>query len=648
MRPECRQAINSVAKKVLSDAELNRLEEEIISQYHQTPQELAKAERYRLAGIKAQENFLRDTAKAIHTHTDEAYKRHAILSDIGQVQAGIYGKTQALFNKLFFRAGSSEVPLEKKIEAHTTQLLAPFSRYAEMGSKNLGFTIDKQFGLDVFDEMFGKKTQNEHASSMVKQYQTTMKSLHAQAEEAGVGFNFRKNRIPQPMSVEKLYATKKTDFVQSMFDLVDRSKYKNTDGSLYSEAQMSSLFGAIYDERISSKGKSIQSPFSSKVGKKREFERQIHFKDGSAHMEFMDKFGVSTNINDILTSDLRSLTKDIVIARELGANADTFVKQTIEKLISEDVKASSGYKDSKGVLGNIKLDVLKKYMLNMWDVLKNGETPENAVWANRWAGTRAVASSSMLGSHPIGALLEDGFISNQMLSRIGVDKEAINQITKMPFKERMDMLSDVGLFAEGVVAHGRNLMDSSDVFQAGHNLHSKMHKWSGSEYLDKRRISSHALIVYNQIGRMADKYSSFNALMNDPKLDPSVKKFFKQLDEVDFEVIKRAKPISSPDGDLLARTPSTIKEVSNDSLKDVIAPLVKEKTSYHEAELQKLEAKRQSKIDPALKSIEDKYNPKIKEATKELARREKTLADVEVKRTKEVVALEKKIKSFKN
>lgn len=598
MRPECRQAINSAAGKVLSDAELNHLEEDIIREYKGISKEgLSRAERYRLAGEQAEATRIKETAEALHTHIDEAYKQHTLLSDIANVQAGVYGKSQSLFNKLFHRAGSSEVPLEKKIEAHSTQVLSKFSEYHDAGSKNLGFTLDKQFGLDVFDEMLGKKAQNGQASTLVKQYQQTMKELQVQAREAGIGFKFRENRIPQPMSVDKLYTTKKSDFIQSMLDLVDRSKYKNVDGSFYSDAQMVSLFGDVFEERISSKAQSTHAPFSPKVGKKRDFERVFHFKDGSAHMEFMDKFGVSTNVNEILTSDIKSLSKDIVIARELGANADTFVKQTIEKLISEDVVASSGSKDIKDKLGRNRLDVLKAQMLNMWDVMKNGETPENAVWANRMSGARSVVGASMLGQHPIGALLEDGFISGQMLSRIGIDKEAIRAISKMSVSERMDLLSDVGLHAEGVIAHGRNLMDGGDTSPLAHNLHSKMHKWSGAEYLDKRRTSSHALIVYNQIGRMVDKYVSLKDLLSDSHLDPKVKLFFKQLDDVDFAVIKQAKPLSSPDGDLSARTPSTIKSIEDADLHNIVGEIGSEKTAYYHEKLRK-NSKKKSKLSP--------------------------------------------------
>ncbi|MBY7649509.1 MAG: hypothetical protein C4617_03250 [Candidatus Liberibacter europaeus] len=416
-----------------------------------------------------------------------------------------------------------------------------------------------------------------------------------------------------------------------------------------SEAQMSSLFGAIYDERISSFGRSTYAPLSPKVGKKREFERQIHFKDGSAHMEFMDKFGVSTNINDILTSDLRSLTKDIVIAREMGANADSFVKSTIEKLSAEDALASAGLgREAVDVFGRNKIDVLRKNMLTEWELMSRGAKIDSIPMSNFFSGGRAINSANLLGKHPIDAFLEDGVLSTQMLNRMGVTRKDIKQITKLPWKERKALLSDVAVLSEGMIAQGRHMSEDSNLFAVGQQLQTLVHKLSLAEHIDHRNIANNVLVIHNQVGRMTEQYSSLTDLMNDPKLESSVKKFFKQLDDTSFQLIKRAEMIDGHDGSLSMRTSNGVRDLSNDSIKDIVAPIVEEKTAWHKAELQKIQSKRQSKIDPALKSIEDKYNPKIKEATKELARREKTLADVEVKRTKEVVALEKKIKSFKN
>ncbi len=103
------------------------------------------------------------------------------------------------------------------------------------------------------------------------------------------------------------------------------------------------------------------------------------------------------------------------------------------------------------------------------------------------------------------------------------------------------------------------------------------------DYLDKKRISSHALIVYNQIGRMTDTYASLKDLKADPRLDPSIKAFFKQLDDTDFTVIKRAKAMSSPDGYLYARTPSTIKNLKDADLRDLAR--MSDKTAYHRKKL---------------------------------------------------------------
>lgn len=198
MKPECIQAINSAAGKILSDSELVRLEQDIIDHYHKTPLEgLSKAQRYKLAGEKASEARIRETAALIHDKINNVYMQRDITSEIDQIQPGRYGRLQALDNKLFYKAGSSEVPLEKKIEAHNNQVLAPLAEFNEKSSKNLGFSIDKEYTRDVAKSMLGEKVDNEHARKHATLYTKTMEELHPEAIEAGMGYKYRKNRLPQ-------------------------------------------------------------------------------------------------------------------------------------------------------------------------------------------------------------------------------------------------------------------------------------------------------------------------------------------------------------------------------------------------------------------------------------------------------------------
>lgn len=592
MKPECIQAINKSAGKVLSDSELNRIEEDIIRHVRNIPSEgLSRAERYRMAGERAQESRIKETAKLIHDHIDEAYKRQNILDDINNVEAGIHGKTRALFQKLFHQAGSSEVSLEKKIDAHYNSTIAPLEEYLTGGI----FTMDKQYNKDVISELLGEKTGNSKASALARTYEKINKDKHREALEAGSSYKYRENRVPQPMDATKLNTITESDFVKTMLELVDRDKYKNTDGTLYSDEKLSSLFSHSFKEVLG--GKEGHINFGSKVGKKRTYERHFHFKDADAHLEFMEKFGTSANVGELLATDIRSLSKDIVIARELGVNADDFVRKTIKELIAEDTLASAG-KDTSimAKLGISPLKTLEHQFTNMWDVMIHGSRPENVFWANFGAGIRSYTHSVKLGSHSISSFLEDGRMSHDMLSRIGIDKAEISRIKKLPLAERKEMLSDLGLFADGDIAHGRLISEGLyDAYKVGHKLASGVHKLSGVKWNDEHVISKHAMIVYNQIGRMTEKYVSLKDLMADKGLDDGVKLFFKQLDDTDFQVLRRTEATTGIHGDLSIKSPNNIRNISDNVLMDLVAKLSEEKTKHIDLKLAELKMERSIK-----------------------------------------------------
>lgn len=651
MRSECIRILNRTAGRLLSKSELNRIEEGITDQIKQIPQEhgLSISQKYRLSANKALEAQVKDTVKTIQNSLYEMSKRQVILKDLDTIEPGIYGKTKAFDQKLFYSAGSSEVSLEKKIEASLHKSFAPFAEFKKFGSKYLGFASDKEAGLDVAKEILGEKTNNPKAVKLAKLYESESRMHHKNAEEAGIGFKYRKNRLPQPMNALKVSSHTKADFVDTVMGLIDKTMYKDHQGKRLSDDKIAEILGNIYVDTVNRHYSTPNTTLAGKIGKQREFERFLNFSDSQAYMTFMEKFRTSTNIVDILTMDIRRLSRDVTIARELGANADSFVKSTIEKLSTEDALASAGLgREAVDTLGRNKIDVLRKNMLTKWELMSRGEKLDSIPISNFFSGGRAIKSAGLLGKHPIDALLEDGVLSTQMLKRMGVTGEDINQIRKLPWKERKSRLSDLAVLSEGMIAQGRHMSEDSNLFSVGRQLQTLVHKLSGAEHIDHRNIANNVLVIHNQVGRMTERYNSLTELMNDPKLESSVKKFFKQLDDTSFQLIKRSEMIDGHDGSLSMRTSNGVRDLSNDSIKDIVAPIVEEKTAWHKAELQKIQSKRQNKIDPELRSIEDKYNPKIKEATKELARREKTLADVEVKRTKEVVNLEKKIKSFEN
>lgn len=393
---------------------------------------------------------------------------------------------------------------------------------------------------------------------------------------------------------------------------------------------------------ISSKSRTAFSPYDSQIKDRRSYERTIHFKDASSYIAFMEKYGVSTNITSILTSEIKALSRDIVIARELGSNADVFVKTMVERYHAEDLIATSGHKEGISWKGGNKLDDLKDRFLSMWEVLSRGETVENMAWANRMAGLRSWVASAHLGSHTIGAWLEDGWISGQFLSRIGIDPQQIESFRSLPLKKRKEMLSDIGILSDACISNGRRFMESEDFFKAGHSLHEKVNKWSGMEWLDQKRLSVHALVLYNLIGRMVDKYASIKDLMADPKLDKGAKAFFKQ--DVDFQVFKKAEPLAGVDGDLTIKTPQSIRDIPDETLHDLVAEIGKEKTQHISLKLEEIEEQRKAKIRSEMNKLQQQHDQRLTKEQQKLSSLEAdvTQKDQQLQKTRQQLAKELK------
>ncbi|AHA28029.1 hypothetical protein lam_683 [Candidatus Liberibacter americanus str. Sao Paulo] len=649
MKPECIQAINKSAGKVLSDSELNKLETDIIRHLQDIPSDgLSKAERYRLAGEKAHKSRISETAKLLHDHIDEMYKRQNILNDINTVEAGIHGKSQAFFQKLFHQAGSSEVPLEHKMDKHYKSTIAPLEKHRTSSI----FIMDKQYNKDVISELLGEETGNSKASALARTYEQINKDKHREAIEAGIGYNYRKNRVPQVMDSTKLSTTTEVDFVKSMLQLVDRDKYKNPDGTLYSDEKLSSHFRHSFREVLGEESSHIN--FGSKIGKKRTYEREFHFKDADAHIEFMEKFGIGANVGELLATDIKSLSKDIVIARELGVNADDFVRKTMKKLIAEDAIASAGKDNSfSSKLGISPLQMRERYFNNMWDVMIHGSRPDNEFWANIGAGIRSYTHTLKLGQHAIASAIEDPRISMDMLSRIGIDKAEISRIKKLPLSKRKEMLSDISLFADGVIADGRLMSEGlSDAYRLGHKMSSAMHKASGVKWHDERTISTHALVVYNQIGRQVEKYASLKDLMSDKGLDEGVKLFFKLLDDTDFQVLKKTKTTTGSHGDLSLKSLKDIRNIPDNELEGLVAKLSEEKTKHLDLRIQEIEEQRATRIANETKKLQQNLDNKLSLELQKLSSLEKGVVEKDQKlrevRQTLIKQLEEADKNIKN
>ncbi|MBA5724462.1 hypothetical protein [Candidatus Liberibacter sp.] len=622
MKAECIQLAKDLVGNVLNEDDLEYLEASIVKHLKDIPAKgMSRAQRLKLAGEKALQSRIEETTKYLHTNIDEAFKRIEFQKEINSYQAGIHGKTKAVLNNLFFHAGSTTVSLEKKIEVAVNARLASYAPYLKETGKYFGLVHDPAMTLDVFKEMKGVQTGNPVASSFAKHHFKTMKEEHARGSIAGNTFEFRENRIPQPADPYKLQAKGKSAYVNDLYRLVDHSKLKNLDGKPWTEAQFEKRASQSFDAIISKKGKDITG-YGGKVGEKRRHTREWEFKDAESHLEYLKNYGTTTHLGDLLTTDLKSLVKDNIIAENIGINADSFIRKSIEEAYNSDSQATAGTtgQKTKGILGygkKNKLDIDREGALVMWDSLKNGQRPDNVVWANWASGMRAMASAILLGKHPIDALLEDGLIVRQMLKRMGISKEEIQTIRNMGHAERNSLISDIALFGEGVIANGNRTGVDSRAYGFASSVSDMVQKASGAHFLDTHSRSQTTLIISNQIGRNVDKYKSLHDLLssNEPK---EIKQAFKSFTPLEFEVLRRSDSTVGPQNLYSIKTPKHIQDIKDADLADLVASSTKEKTGFYEQKIAESGDKLAKEIEASLAKTEGKHLQSLAKADKEL------------------------------
>lgn len=597
MRRECIAAVGKAAGRILSDAELKRLEKDILTEYKNTSVSLSNHERLILAGKAAKDNMSKATARIITTEVSNARKISAHSADINTAPAG--KRLQRLMDKFMHRASSVDASTEFKQISHVIEHTKGLSELTKKHKREI-LADPKAFERDVLSIQLGHKVDNPLAQKFVDEHMRINDKLHLEAVENNIPFDKRAHRIAQYWDTDKLHQAGRHQFIERMHDALDKDHiaYKKADGSRQSDEWFTDLLSHTYIERLEAHSEPFHSPYGGTVGSFREKERGLHLvNDPDVHLKIREEFGSDKGIADTLIADITKLSRDVVMAREWGTKPEATLKKLISDLHKADMLATNGSNETKTFFGGNRLDYDKNMLLAGVDIMLHGETPHNAVWSARHRALRSILSAAQLGGHVIAAFIEDGWIAGQMLDRQGMDRTVLKEFRNLPKASRLKLASEIGVLSEHSLA-----IQSRDM---GGELADKMHEWAGAGALDKRRKSEYQMVVSEQVGQVLDQYATFAELQSDPHLNPDLKKFMNQFNAVDFQVMKHAEKVSSPEGDWSMRSSNTIRNVEDKAIQDLVKSRVKDTNPHYVEKLKEHEAKRQRKIDVEAKQIEE-------------------------------------------
>lgn len=178
-------------------------------------------------------------------------------------------------------------------------------------------------------------------------------------------------------------------------------------GALPAPADIRPMLKDIYDG-ITTRGMDDRAPSLQPGGKAlyntRADHRVLHFKSGSAWMEYNGKFG-STDPFSAMMGGLHGVARDVAVMRVLGPNPKAgleYAVQLAEKRIAAEIVADT----AAGGANRKALAKLQKRITSQGKLAQTmlahqtgaASVPQNAAWAAFFGGTRAVLTSAQLGS----------------------------------------------------------------------------------------------------------------------------------------------------------------------------------------------------------------------------------------------------------
>lgn len=455
MKPECVQAVNQAAGRVLGPAEIKGIEDQISGHMRRLAQAdpqawIAKpmAERVQEAAMAAMQDMQAQAARKVENAqlqvlatvatgqriTDLKQRlgsgqNRALVEDINNIQLYVEGVKR-----------DSLKGLMDLIEAATS------TEGAGAGRRALMFLFDAsnpQMTRDLVNEVFamGKGgTGNKLAQQGAKAWLETIEGMRQRFNTAGgdVG-RLEYGYLPQPHDDARVRAAGVEKWSTQLLPQLDRSRYLREDGSRMSDGEVLTFLRAAY-ETIATDGLNKRTPGqvtgSGARANRGSESRQIHFKDGESYTDYLAQYGRGS-MYDAMVGHVGAMARDIGVVERYGPNpARQFqLQQDLAKQADGSVQRVFGNKP-------------KAY----WDLLM-GTTgaPESARLAQVGQDIRNIQTFGKLAGAVLSSITDVG----TLMVTTGYNKlpywDVLKNVGKQASPEVREFLTSHGLIADSMI-----------------------------------------------------------------------------------------------------------------------------------------------------------------------------------------------------
>ena len=211
--------------------------------------------------------------------------------------------------------------------------------------------------------------------------------------------------MPQHHSQMKIVKAGVDAWAEKVRPMLDRSRYVNEDGSMFSESQITIFLRESW-ETLATNGLNKMEPGqvgNSMMANRHAAHREIHFKDADSHIAYHTEFGDQPMLKTMV-DHIGSLARDTAMVEEFGPNPERMFEYLRDRGIKEAATA-----DPKNI-GRYQEQGVK--LNNLWSFMSGQEQPVAREWLARLGdNTRNFLVSTRLGGAVISSIADEGTIA---------------------------------------------------------------------------------------------------------------------------------------------------------------------------------------------------------------------------------------------
>lgn len=502
MKKQCETAIKAAAGRELTTAEFNAIDERIRSALRELPRKdragflaMSPEQRLKEAAKLAKEYMLKDVVRAHEQTVQDVVRKNKLFSDVRAQKAGVQGQMTYLKNRI--------VAVENRTRAIASEFVSMLTGFREADNgRFFGLIHNPEKQFEIVKALRGEASTPE-AATFAKSLNNVMSALADRFQLAGLTLNKLDDYFtPQAQDPGKVSAAKRDTWIADHMTWIDKDVFFKADGSRMTDDEIKKVleesFQSIATDGANKRAEDEDATIrgSMLVGASKNAPRRLFYKDAASWQAAMNKYGVSSNLYELVHSHIHSMSKDIALAEEFGRNAEANFKQALAIAKVNDLAAAKGKSFDK-------IEGQYGYVQHMYDAYVSPMRPGNARVARHMSNIRAFISSVMLGNGIVTSTIDLGTLKSYAERHKMPQARLFSQIVRnaIPDAERNDFLGRLGIWHEGFQSAHQRLMEENMSYSRGQFLSDLNHKLMMQNAADRGTRTGFAMTLMNMLGK---------------------------------------------------------------------------------------------------------------------------------------------------